>query len=113
MSLLQCVEDWRDLFDKGNVGNSKWRNFSREDALTLADFLFSDSYGEGDECFIPLRDVCKARCIDIHGFRVALSKIGTEAELRKLPLPTEEQLAARRHGWKHSTVRKPRRRKAA
>ena len=93
--VLQAVEDWWDIFAKGSVAHSRRRNFTLEDALELADYLFSDVYGSGDPTFIPLRDICKALVIDIHVLRAGLSKIGARADLLNLPLLTDAQLIAR------------------
>ena len=98
-SIMQCVDDWQGLFSKsGRVPNQHRDEFSREDALTLYDFMFDDHYGDGDDCFISFRTICLALSIDINEFRAAMLKIGTKAQLLKLPLMTNAQLTESAEG---------------
>lgn len=67
--IYQAVEDWRSLWKRGRVDPDTMNEFSVEDAIALARFLFDDRYGVNDENFITLRQCCVATGIDLEDVR--------------------------------------------
>ena len=88
--ISQASADWIDLNTRGRVTHSTHGDeFTREDARELRDYIFEDSFGRGDETFLPLRDLCKALVIEISDLRDQLLRFGSlenfDHIVRKLP----------------------------
>jgi hypothetical protein len=85
-----AVRDYESLLTKGHVCLDSKQEFTLEDKDYLSEFLFSDTYGAGDEHFISFRTCCKALNIEVSDLRKLLLTFGSKDDLGRVKLKPKE-----------------------